>query len=218
MVFATDLHRVPSQKQNVEKQKQLERIAAEKKRRAEQQRDLQLKRQREQQASVRARQKMHQNKLQQEKVRSVKRNQSRGKENSFLGEMVKPYLDSVLATLQNKIMKIFLRIEQMSFLSRSVAVILGKRRRPRSHGPVYVKRPAYTFKTFPDNVLHVRGLVKKFHRYREPLHVLEYILTVPVFVYRRYVISALHCRYSRYTACQQVGEIVLYMLIVETET
>lgn len=30
MVFATDLHRVPSQKQNIEKQKRLERIAAEK--------------------------------------------------------------------------------------------------------------------------------------------------------------------------------------------
>ena len=57
MVFATDLHRVPSQKQNVEKQKQLERIAAEKKRRAEQQRDLQLKRQREQHERRRRQQK-----------------------------------------------------------------------------------------------------------------------------------------------------------------
>ena len=92
MVFATDLHRVPSQKQNIEKQKQLERIAAEKKRRAEQQRDLQLKRQREQQ-------KMHQNKLQQEKVRSVKRNQSRGKENSFLGEMVRVLVEPFCRTL-----------------------------------------------------------------------------------------------------------------------
>ena len=99
MVFATDLHRVPSQKQNIEKQKQLERIAAEKKRRAEQQRDLQLKRQREQQANVRARQKMHQNKLQQEKARSVKRNQSRGKENSFLGEMVRVLVEPFCRTL-----------------------------------------------------------------------------------------------------------------------
>ena len=99
MVFATDLHRVPSQKQNIEKQKQLERIAAEKKHRAEQQRDLQLKRQREQQANVRARQKMHQNKLQQEKARSVKRNQSRGKENSFLGEMVRVLVEPFCRTL-----------------------------------------------------------------------------------------------------------------------
>ena len=89
MVFATDLHRMPSQKQNIEKQKQLERIAAEKKRRAEQQRDLQLKRQREQQANALAQQKMHQNKLKQEKVLSVKKKQSSGKENSFLGEMVR---------------------------------------------------------------------------------------------------------------------------------
>ena len=87
MVFATDLHRVPSQKQNIEK------------RRAEQQRDLQLKRQREQQANVRARQKMHQNKLQQEKARSVKRNQSRGKENSFLGEMVRVLVEPFCRTL-----------------------------------------------------------------------------------------------------------------------
>ena len=90
---------MPSQKQNIEKQKQLERIAAEKKRRAEQQRDLQLKRQREQQANVRARQKMHQNKLQQEKARSVKRNQSRGKENSFLGEMVRVLVEPFCRTL-----------------------------------------------------------------------------------------------------------------------
>lgn len=89
MVFATDLHRVSSQKQNIEKQKRLEQIAAEKKRRAEQQRDLQLKRQREQQANALAQQKMHQNKLKQEKVLSVKKKQSNGKENSFLGEMVR---------------------------------------------------------------------------------------------------------------------------------
>ncbi len=99
MVFATDLHRVSSQKQNAKKQKQLEQIMAEKKYRAEQQRYLQLKRQREQQENARARQKMNQNKLHQKKVQSVKKKQSNGKENSFLGEMVRVLVEPFCRTL-----------------------------------------------------------------------------------------------------------------------